>query len=62
MGLQPHFLTPDPPSGGQASTIRIPHNTAVAPAFSSGKQFLEKILEIVNYGGIVPMECQTPSI
>src|SRR5208283_4601133 len=30
-GLQPYFLTPCPPSGGQATTIRIPHNTAVAP-------------------------------
>ena len=30
-GLQPYVLTPDPPSSGQATTIRIPHNTAIAP-------------------------------
>ena len=28
-GPQPHFLTPDPPSGGQATTIRIPHSLGV---------------------------------
>ena len=30
-GLQPHLLPPDPPSGGQATTIRIPHIPAIAP-------------------------------
>src|SRR5262249_34470012 len=29
-GLQPHLLPPGPPSGGQATTIRIPHTPAVA--------------------------------
>ena len=28
--MQPYFLTPDPPSR-QATTIRIPHESAVAP-------------------------------
>ena len=30
-GLQPHLLPPGPPSGGQATTIRIPHTPAIAP-------------------------------
>jgi hypothetical protein len=29
--LQPHLLPPGPPSGGQATTIRIPHAFAIAP-------------------------------
>jgi hypothetical protein len=34
-GLQPHLLTPGPPGGGQAATIRVPHTSAVAPPASA---------------------------
>jgi len=30
-GLQPHPLTPGPPSGGQATTIGISHNPGIDP-------------------------------
>jgi hypothetical protein len=30
-GLQPHALTPGPPSSGQATTIWVPHNPGVDP-------------------------------
>jgi hypothetical protein len=30
-GLQPHILTPDPSSSGQATTIWVPHTTGVDP-------------------------------
>jgi hypothetical protein len=31
-GLQPHALTPDPPSNGQATTIGIPHTPGLDPS------------------------------
>ena len=45
-GLQPHLLAPDPPSGGQATTIRVPHDSAVAPP----------ALPVTRHAGQPPLE------
>jgi hypothetical protein len=41
-GLQPHALTPDPPSSGQATTIWVPHDPGVDPPLGTITQARRK--------------------